>query len=388
MVQIIDLLSKNREVSLSEILKKTNAPGVQHNSQDLSVKESLGNSYTYTAPQNKIELQLAEIWEDIFGIERIGTTDNFFQLGGKSLMATKIFTRIARAFKIKLSPVTLLEHPTIMALANIISSGKKPESWKYVVPIKSKGTKKPLFCIHGGGGFVFFFNPLAHSMHKDRPVYALQPSGIYDAETMHGSIEEMAGDYAKEIRLIQPEGPYNILVYCFSTAVGIEMSRILKKQGHDINLIVVDSLVNQENFKDPSRVKMRIFGFIKRVLTNPIQAVRLMFINNGEKYLLPIWIKLFGSKHKKNHEKIKNNLVRIYKNYQWTNRNPAQTSLILTKKVDTLLDKEYITGWNSISKREIYVEHTEGFHHTIFDEDAAAMALKIEKLMMEDYSSF
>jgi hypothetical protein len=228
-----------------------------------------------------------------------------------------MFTLIEKKLKIKISPITLLEHSSIEALSKYIQEDKIIASWNYVVPIKTSGTKKPLFCIHGGGGYVFFFNPIANALNEETPVYAIQPSGISGNEKMHQSIKEMAIDYAKEIKDIQPNGPYNLLVYCFSPAVGIEIANIFKKLGETTNLIVIDSITNQEDFTDPTRIKMRISGFLKRFTSNPFNAIKLMISNNYERFLEPKVIKLFASSNKKNLEKVKQNLIRIYKLYEF-----------------------------------------------------------------------
>lgn len=296
-----------------------------------------------------------------------------------------MFTLIKKRLKVNISPITLLEHPTIESLSKYITEDKHDNSWNYVVPIKTKGNNKPLFCIHGGGGYVFFFNPIANALNSETPVYAIQPSGISSNEKMHKSIEEMAKDYAKEIKDIQPSGPYNLLVYCFSPAVGIEIADTFKKQGDTTNLIVIDSIIKQEDFTDPTRIKMRLSGFFKRLTSSPISAIKLMISNNYERFLEPTVIQLFASSNKKNLEKIKQNLIKIYKQYKWDKKHPGVTNLILTKKPDEKLNPTYIDAWNDITVQNVNVLYTEGVHHQLFSSPHAdLLAEKIEKVMIQD----
>ena len=380
--EIINLLHNNKSFSIDSLLDNI-TPITSNVLIEVSEKNKTINSII--SPQNKTQLELLKIWETLLNKNNISITDNFFEIGGKSLLAIKMFTLIEKKLKIKISPITLLEHSSIEALSKYIQEDKIIASWNYVVPIKTSGTKKPLFCIHGGGGYVFFFNPIANALNEETPVYAIQPSGISGNEKMHQSIKEMAIDYAKEIKDIQPNGPYNLLVYCFSPAVGIEIANIFKKLGETTNLIVIDSITNQEDFTDPTRIKMRISGFLKRFTSNPFNAIKLMISNNYERFLEPKVIKLFASSNKKNLEKVKQNLIRIYKLYEWNKKHPGITNLILTKKPDKKLNPTYINAWNDITKQDINVLYTEGLHHQLFSSPYAdLLAEKIERVIIQD----
>lgn len=338
----------------------------------------------YVAPKNELQLKLVRIWESFFNRDPIGIRDNFFELGGKSLLALKMFTHIEQKLNIKINPTVLLEHPTIESISKHIAKDETPEEWKYTVPIRSSGKNPALFCIHGGGGHVFFFKEMADGIGSDSPIYALQPSGILDGGTLHKSIEEMARDYADEILKIQPNGPYNILVYCFSTAVGIEMSVYLEEKGHATNLIVIDSIVDQENFRNTSRIISRTLGFFKRVFKNPVSAIRLAFKNQWSRYARPIKTSVFGSKHDKNLAKVANNLIRIYNRYPWERKHSANLYLILTEKEDQRVDSEYRKGWEQISYNGINVMYTEGHHFTLFEgEDAISLARNLDIILAD-----
>jgi thioesterase domain-containing protein/acyl carrier protein len=325
------------------------------------------NEATYKAPKNKTELAITQIWESILGISQIGINDNFFEIGGKSLLAIKMFSLINSKFKTKLSATVLLEYPTIAKLSNHILSDKDTKGWEYIVPIRSTGNKTPLFCIHGGGGYVIFFNPLVNSLNKKIPVYALQPAGLNSKEKMHDSIEAMAKDYSSEIKEVQPKGPYNILSYCFSPAVGIEIANIFKAEGEETNLIVIDSIIKQEDFTSPDRIKMRIYGFLNRLIKNPIKALKLMISNSYARFIEPILIKLFANEAKKNLDKITRNLVEIYVNYGWNKYHTDNVLLILTKKADKKLNPIYIESWKGITNGNVKVVYTSGDHLELFD---------------------
>lgn len=376
--EIIEALHTNPEIDKKTLINQIKPIEVNINKRQFDDTEK--NTYR-EIPKNKTELELLKIWESLLNKDDISTKENFFEIGGKSLLVIKMFTLIEKKLKIKISPITLLEHPTIEDLARFILDDKKEETWKYTVPLKASGSKKPLFCIHGGGGFVFFFNPIANAVDEDRPVYAIQPSA---SGKMHKNIQEMAKDYAKEIKEIQPKGPYNLLVYCFSPAVGIEIANIYEALGEKTNLIVIDSIIKQEDFTDPDRVKMRISGFLKRLMNNPYKAIRLMYINNYDKLVKPQLKRYFGSSTEKKLTKVKQNLVNIYKAYEWDKKHPGNTTLILTEKPDKKLNPTYKEAWEGITKQEVNILKTEGLHYQLFQSPYAdKMAIQIEKAIIE-----
>lgn len=380
--EIINLLDNNLTISIEDLLERITP--VISNTHNNTVKKKKAVTQIVD-PKNKMQLELLKIWISLLDKNNISITDNFFEIGGKSLLAIKMFTLIEKKLKIKISPITLLNYPSIETLSKYIVDDNHEITWNYVVPIKTTGEEKPLFCIHGGGGFVFFFNPIANALDSKIPVYAIQPSGISSNRKIHQSIEDMAKDYAKEIKDIQPKGPYNLLVYCFSPAVGIEIADVFKKQGDTTNLIVIDSIIKQEDFTDPTRIKMRVSGFLKRLTTNPVSAIKLMISNNYERFLQPTVIKIFASSNKKNHEKIKQNLIKIYKLYKWNKKHSGITNLILTEKPDKKLNPTYIDAWNGITTQDVNVLFTEGVHHQLFSSPHAdLLAKKIEKVMIQD----
>ena len=354
---------------------------------DLQCQEDFEKKETsYSAPKNQIELVLVEIWEHLFGINYISTTDSFFKLGGKSLLSVKMFTLIEEKFGIKLPPTTLLEFPSIQQLAKVIETKGSTQSvtWKYLVPIKTKGEKAPLFCIHAGGGHVFFYKSLADAIDAQRPVYALQPLGIFGEDNKHQSIQDMARDYANEISQVQPEGVLNIVVYCFSTAVGLEMASYLKSKGRETHLIVADTIAEHRLLLDKERLFIRTTAFLKRFFSNPFKALNTMIGYRILFYLKPIRIKLFGNEVEKNTENMRLHLVDLFNAYKWGTK-IDNVSLVLTEKGDKRYNNEIVRSWKPIVEREIQVETCKGNHNSFFDApDVLHTAKAMESVIIEN----
>lgn len=346
-------------------------------------KENNKKESSYVAPKNQIELTLVEIWEQLFNLNYISITDSFFHLGGKSLLSVKMFALIKEKLGIKLPPTTLLESPTIKELSEVIEgkSNSKSVVWKYLVPIKTKGKKAPLFCIHAGGGHVFFYKDLANAIDNQRPVYALQPVGIFGEDNKHESIENMAKDYADEIRVLQPEGTLNIIVYCFSTAVGLEMASYLKSIGRNTHLIVADTIAEHRLLLNKERLFIRVSAFLKRFFKNPFKALQEMIGFRIMFYLKPLQIKLFGDKAAKNTENMRLHLVNLFNAYQWKTKINT-ISLILTEKVDKRYNQEIERSWKPLVEKEIKIEECKGNHKTFFETpDVIKTAIAIENLI-------
>ncbi|KAF9198957.1 hypothetical protein BGZ49_000088 [Haplosporangium sp. Z 27] len=203
----------------------------------------------YEAPRDGIESTLATIWTDLLKVERVGRNDNFFMLGGHSLLAMSLVNEIHSKLGFNLTLHTIFEAPTISDLASIISdsvpyilSGEdQMSSFDVLFPLKSKGDRLPLFCIHSAVGLSWTYIGLSKHLHPEQPIYGLQSRGLNGKEKLSASIEEIASDYIKQIRCIQPHGPYHLLGWSFGGAVAHTMAVQLESLGEVALLGIMDS---------------------------------------------------------------------------------------------------------------------------------------------------
>lgn len=199
----------------------------------------------FVAPRNIVETDLAQIWSEVLGIQAIGISDNFFDLGGNSLLAVKLFTRIEQKFAQKLPLATLLQSPTIQQLATILTSSNQVTSWSSLVTIQSGSSgKRPLFLIHALGGNVIGYQTLVRHLDEEQPVYGLQAQGLDGKQAPHTSVEEMASHYIQEIRTVQPQGPYLLGGFSSGGTVAYEMARQLVAQGDRVDLLAMFDTYN------------------------------------------------------------------------------------------------------------------------------------------------
>jgi amino acid adenylation domain-containing protein len=193
----------------------------------------------YVPPRDPFEQALARLWAKILKVRRVGLHDNFFELGGHSILAVRIIVEIEKLYKKRLPLATLLQAPTINDLAEVLRKDNSQPSWSSLVPIRPGGSKPPLFLVHSHGGNVLEYFPLANHLDADQPVYAFQARGL-DGHIQKGqSIEEMAAVYLKELRSLQPEGPYYLGGFCFGGLLALEAAQQLKAAGEHVGLVVI-----------------------------------------------------------------------------------------------------------------------------------------------------
>ncbi len=190
------------------------------------------------APLDEIEIQLLNIWQELLGVSSVGTEDNFFELGGHSLLAVRLFSEVESRFRRKLPLATLFEATTISQLAAILRNRTSP-SWSSLVPIQSKGSKPPVFCIHGCGAHVFIYRSLVAYLDSDQPVYGLQAQGIDGIHEPFTRIEDMAAHYIKEIREVDSEGPYYLVGDTLGGLIAFEIAQQLTSQGKEVGLLAM-----------------------------------------------------------------------------------------------------------------------------------------------------
>ncbi len=193
---------------------------------------------TFIAPRTPSESTLAKIWAEVLNIERVGINDNFFDLGGDSLLSVRLLDQIYQKFERTLPLSTLFLNPTVESLASCLSSDADSLPWSPLVPIQPDGSNPPFFCVHPIFGVVFPYYELAQHLGKNQPFYGLQPIGL-NGETPLTSIEDMAARYIEALRKVQPKGPYFLGGWSFGGLVAFEMAQQLEKAGEEVALLAM-----------------------------------------------------------------------------------------------------------------------------------------------------
>jgi len=198
------------------------------------------NSAGKPAPTgDSFQLQMVGIWEDVLGKKPIFVDDNFFEIGGQSLLAARLMHRIGQATGKTLPLAMLFEAPTVERLAAALRQNGWSHHWSSLVPIQPTGYKPPFFCVHGVGGNVLGFHELARRISPDYPLYGLQSQGLDGNHTCHKSIEDMARHYIGEIRSLQPAGPYFVGGFSLGGLIAFEMAQQLRAQGEEVGMLVL-----------------------------------------------------------------------------------------------------------------------------------------------------
>lgn len=192
----------------------------------------------FLAPRDGLETQLAQLWENLLGVKPVGVKDSFFDLGGHSLLAARLFARMEKIFGRAIPLSTLFKAPTIEKLAAILREQGVPAAWSSIVPIQPSGTRPPLFCVHGHSGEVLFYRELSQRLGPDQPLFALQARGLTGTPPDE-TIEAMASHYVREMRSVQPQGPYWIGGYCLGGTIAFEMAQQLHEQGQEVALLAL-----------------------------------------------------------------------------------------------------------------------------------------------------
>ena len=211
---------------------------------------------TYVAPETEIERTLVGIWEELLGVQKVGVEDSFFDLGGHSLIAVRLFAKVRKTYSVDFPISILFEAPTIRDCASLIKDRtgftetadtpqKKPKPktrrFKHIVAMHDGegGAKSPFFLVAGMFGNVLNLRHLAQLLGADRPFYGLQAKGLYGDESPHSSIKEAARDYIAEMKQVQPEGPYYVGGFSGGGITAYEIAHQLHAMGDEVAQVVL-----------------------------------------------------------------------------------------------------------------------------------------------------
>ncbi|KIN61603.1 Non-ribosomal peptide synthase [Sulfitobacter noctilucae] len=210
---------------------------------------------SYVAPRNGIEERLAEIWQNLLGVSPVGVEDSFFDLGGHSLIAVRLFATVKREFKVDFPISVLFEAPTIAKCAALIAAetgqtdvasaedtdAVPVQRHEFLVPLNQsdRSNAAPLFVVAGMFGNVLNLRHLALPLSDTRRVFGVQARGLIGDTPPHRDVSEAAQDYLAEIRRVQPDGPYLLAGYSGGGITAYEMAQQLRAAGEEVAALVL-----------------------------------------------------------------------------------------------------------------------------------------------------
>ncbi|WP_156520526.1 non-ribosomal peptide synthetase, partial [Rhodococcus sp. EPR-157] len=228
----------------------------------LPVPELTSSSMPYRAASTATEHSVVGVFADVLGVERVGVDDNFFDLGGTSLVATRVVPALEAATGVRVPLQSLFLDPTAAGLAARIdgrdadTSTGLDSAFGVVIPLRAQGTGTPLFCIHPGIGLSWGYSGIVRYLSEDRPVYGIQLPSIAEGGTFD-SIQALAQRYATEIRRVVPEGPYNVLGWSLGGAIAHAVAVELRRTDQVVeSLTILDSYVQDSGDSPQGRLSV------------------------------------------------------------------------------------------------------------------------------------
>ncbi|MEV4643107.1 amino acid adenylation domain-containing protein, partial [Actinoplanes sp. NPDC049548] len=191
------------------------------------------------APRDHREKVLCGLFAEVLGVPAVTIDDDFFQLGGHSLLVIKLVSRVRHELGAELSIRGLFEGPTVAELAERLGSDADSDPLAVLLPLRTGGSATPLFCVHPAAGIGWVYSGLLRHVHPRTPVYALQARGLTRPDARPDTVAAMVKDYLDQVRTVQPTGPYQLLGWSFGARIAHAMAARLRAEGEQVALLAL-----------------------------------------------------------------------------------------------------------------------------------------------------
>ena len=233
------------------------------------------------APATNTEIALISLWQELLGIDELGVEDDYFALGGTSVIAARLFAEISRRFGVRLPLTTILESPTVRALSHHLDKNLVPGT-DILIELRHGGPRA-LFLVHDGDGETLLYLNLARRLPADLAVFGIEPRRVAGVPLAHTSIEDMAAFYIEHVRKKQPHGPYFFGGMCAGGVIAYEMASQLVRAGETVALVAMLDAAAPRALEKRGRIAKQRLGRLKQALADtkksgrsPVQRVSVV----------------------------------------------------------------------------------------------------------------
>jgi thioesterase domain-containing protein/non-ribosomal peptide synthetase component F len=284
---VIDILLTDPSQRLSALAEPDVSPSAR-------AKKTVAEAHpVYAPPRSDLERHLVRLWERILKHAPIGIHDDFFYLGGQSILAARLIAAIEKELGIRTSISVLAYARTVADLGRAIG-GREPNPHPLVVPLRRGESRAPLFLVHCGGGHLLRYQSFVEALPAgDRAIYGITApplDEIGDATT----VEQLARRYVAEMRAVQPSGPYRVAGHSFGGLVAYAMAVELIRQGEVVDMVGIFDTAAPSYYRAlPFGEKMRMravhlvevaIGYAKLLITGQFGRLRERLADSASNY--------------------------------------------------------------------------------------------------------
>ncbi|MBP0903704.1 amino acid adenylation domain-containing protein [Mariniflexile gromovii] len=352
-------------------------------------------SSSISEPKTDTEKLIAGIWEKYLHIDYVDIRNNFFELGGNSLIAIQVMNDIEKETGKTLPLSSLFEYSTIEKFSQLLNS-ENIDTWGSLVPIKPQGNKTPVYIVHGAGLEVLIFKELSDNLDANQPVYGLQAKDLFNSTTTYDTIEKIAAHYVDTIIDANPEGTFALAGYSFGGIIAYEMARKLTEQGKKVTMVgLLDTAIEPHFYHASPLLKKaamlayknkRRLNFLKE-MTQSWGHVKL-HLNRKKEFLSQRYLhpKNFETDQEqiKHEEFIKTeSIIHPIKNRYYMTSQHVIVDLFKAEEHIAYVDDTTFTGWQNFALNGVNVHRTPGNHDTLLSSENAKELARIFQSVLD-----
>lgn len=308
----------------------------------------------HVAPRDHVERMLADVWSELLGVENIGVHDNFFDLGGHSLIGIQLLAKVEQQHGKGMSLKALFQAPTIAGMAKLLQDGGTTVPWTNLSAIQPNGNAIPFFCVHGDEANHF----LPRYLGNDQPFYAFFHQGEDGKPIRFTKVPDIASHFINELRTVRPNGPYLLGGYSFGGIVAYEMAQQLRRSGEEVALLALFDTYDPMEFMKVMQQEAKPWDSIRKAMMR--RAVR--FYQRRGKLLPP----------KLRHFYIIDTYDEAIRDYR---AQPYDGTITIFKAKDSIGAQDM--GWKQWSKH-VDIRNVPGDHYSMIKEpDVRALSAEL-----------